>query len=139
MKKEGRLISMIVLANIIVLFLGTNSYHSIANISISWAFGSITLINFWGLYYVIKTHQEKRNREKDAMKSAIAGTFITIYIMMIVVYIFTDIPTADSEVVKEIIGHFTYLVGIVMVSYFGTEAVTEYIADNKRKSETGDQ
>ncbi len=41
--------------------------------------------------------------------------------------------SAGTELAKTIIGHFTYLIGIIVVFYFGSSAVRDYLKDKKAK------
>ncbi len=125
MSKESKVIVFVVLLNVLILFLGTAQYKGLSHFTTSWAFASVTIINFWGLYYIIKSHITASDSSVP-MKEIITGTFIITYIMVIVVYIFTDIETAETVEAKAIIGNFTYLMGIVIVSYFGTDSFDKY-------------
>ena len=65
--------------------------------------------------------------EMGEMRKAITGSFITVYFVVVALLIFKGVDTVDTELSKTIIGHFTYLVGIIIVFYFGSRGVREYL------------
>ena len=71
--------------------------------------------------------------KKGDIRRAITGSFISVYFVVICFLIFRGIETIDTELVKIILGHFTYLVGIIIVVYFGSSGVREYLKYQERK------
>lgn len=112
-----------VFSSTLLLFLATFETGFNYRVSISWAFGSMSLIVFFGLYLISKKIYSEGIEDSKSIKDAITGTMIAVYMMVITFYIFKEVPTQDTSLVQTIVAHFTYLVGIVIVSYFGSDAL----------------
>jgi hypothetical protein len=65
--------------------------------------------------------------DKGEVRKTMTGSFIVIYFSLVSLLTLTDIGASDTELAKTIIAHFTYLVGIVVVFYFGSRAVENYL------------
>ncbi|MBA2858705.1 hypothetical protein HNP93_001406 [Methanococcus maripaludis] len=112
-----------VFLSVLMLFLATFDTGFNYRVSISWAFGSMSLVVFFGLYLISKRIYSEDPNDSKSIKDAITGTMIAVYMMVITFYIFKEVPTQDTELVGTIVAHFTYLVGIVIVSHFGSDAL----------------
>jgi len=119
---------VILLLDVLALYLGTSRvFH------ITWSVGSIGIITFFGILMLVNYLSESPGFEKGEMRKAIAGSFIAVYFTLVALLGFKGFDIASSELAKTIIGHFTYLIGIIIVFYFGSSAVRDYLKDKKAK------
>ncbi|MBA2868914.1 hypothetical protein [Methanococcus maripaludis] len=121
-----------VFLSVLMLFLATFDAGFNYRISISWAFGSMSLVVFFGLYLISKRIYSESINDSKSIKDAITGTMIAVYMMVITFYIFTEVPTQETGLVEMIMSHFTYLVGIVIVSHFGSEVIMSKLESLKQ-------
>jgi hypothetical protein len=108
--------------DILVLYLGT-----IRPTLIGWAVASTGIITFLGTLMLINHLSKSTDFDKGEVRKTMTGSFIVIYFSLVSLLTLTDIGISDTELAKTIIAHFTYLVGIVIVFYFGSRAVENYL------------
>ena len=105
-----------------VLYLGTFS-----KIPISWSVGSVGVITFLGMLMLANYLSVSPKIDKGEIRKAIATSCFVVYFVLLALVSFTGFDPSDTEVAKTMIGHFSYVVGIVAVFYFGSRPVEEYI------------
>jgi hypothetical protein len=76
----------------------------------------------------------------DALRDAIAAAFVTVYLTIVAWSAFFAISTSGepaqlSPLTQTVISNFTYLTGIVVAFYFGTDALMR-IGDKRTKGKT---
>ena len=108
--------------DIIVLFLGTSNVLPIAG-----SVGSVGVITFFGVLMLVNYLSKSKVLDKGEMRKAIAASFVVIYFALLSLLTFTGFGPSNTELAETIIGHFTYLVGIIIVFYFGSRTVEKYI------------
>lgn len=121
-----------VLVNIIIVQLGTlKSFH------LGWAIGSVGIISFFGMLIITIFLNESKSDvlNKDNIRKSIAAAFLTMYFVFVSLLCFEDTQITDIEIVQPVISHFTYLVGLVVIFYFATSSISEYL---KFKGESKD-
>jgi hypothetical protein len=120
--------------NIFIVYLGTlRSFH------LGWAIGCVGIISFFGMLIItIFLNQSKEDIiNKDNMRMSITAAFLTMYFVFVALLSFEDTQITDIAIVQPVISHFTYLVGLVVVFYFASSSITEYLkfkgdsSDNK--------
>lgn len=132
-RRTAFIIAMIVgFLDILVLYLGT-----IRPTLIGWVVASTGIIIFLGTLMLINHLSQSTDFDKGEVRKAMTGSFIVIYFSLVSLLTLTDIGISDTELAKIIIAHFTYLVGIVIVFYFGSRAVENYL-DMPQKPENND-
>lgn len=133
-KSVFKIVIAIIVSCLVVLYFGMTQSKIFQSFSISWSFAAIGLITFFGIFMISLILEDEKTNKNDKFKNAIAGSLIIMYLHLISVYIFDDIVTTETEETKYIIGNFTNLVGIVVVSYFGASAIDTY-ANRSNKGE----
>ena len=108
--------------DIIVLSLGT--FHIFP---IMWSVGSVGVITFLGIMMLANYLSVSPNLDKGEIRKAIAASCFAVYFVLLALLSFTGFSPSDAELAKTIVGHFTYIVGIVAVFYFGSRPVEAYI------------
>ena len=127
-KKAVRIGIVIGVLDILVLLLGTSKL-----IHIAWSVGSIGLITFLGILMLVNYLSESPALDRGEMRKAIAGSFIAVYFALVSLLTFTGFSPSSEKLAETIIGHFTYLVGIVVIFYFGSSGVREYLKFKERR------
>jgi hypothetical protein len=74
---------------------------------------------------------DSRHLNEGEMRKAIAASFIVVYFALLSLFTFVESDTSYTGVFKAMIDHFTYLVGIIVVFYFGSRSVEEYMKHKK--------
>ncbi|KYK24035.1 hypothetical protein AYK24_06890 [Thermoplasmatales archaeon SG8-52-4] len=100
-------------------------------IDIAFSVGCIGIITFLGVLMLVNFMSETKELKKGEMRKAIAASFTTVYFAVLSLLIFTDLGQSASGLSKTMIDHFTYLVGIIVVFYFGSRSVDKYVESKK--------
>jgi len=61
------------------------------------------------------------------VRKAITATFIIVYFALLSLINFEELGTSYTGLFKTMMDHFTYLVGIIVVFYFGSRSVEKYL------------
>jgi len=88
-----------------------------------WSVAGIGTITFFGTLMLANRLSRTRYLDKGEMRKALTASIIVIYFALISLLTCEDCKFADSELSETIIGHFTYIVGIVIAFYFGSRAI----------------
>lgn len=127
-RKAIRIAIVIGVLDILVLFLGTFKLFHIA-----WSVGSVGVITFLGILMLVNYLSESAAFDKGEMRKAIAASFIAVYFALVSLLTFTDFSPSGTELAETIIGHFRTLIIIIIVSYFGSSGVREYLKFRERR------
>jgi len=112
--------------DILFLFFGINNKDFRA-----FYIGFIGIFTFLGILMLTKYLSASEDLENGEMRKAIAGSFIVVYFAFLSLLIFEESSTLYTGVFKTMIDHFSYLVGIIVVFYFGSRSVDEYMKNKK--------
>ncbi|TET62872.1 hypothetical protein E3J48_03600 [Candidatus Aerophobetes bacterium] len=134
-KKASIMAIAIGFLDLLVLFLGTSKerFH------IAWSLGSIGVITFLGILMLANYLSDSPTLDKGEMRKAITGSFIAVYFALVSLLTFTGFSPSSEKLAETIIGHFTYLVGIVVVFYFGSSGVREYLKFKERRQNSEEE
>lgn len=132
--KRGRATIMaivIIVLDVLFLYLGASE-----TFPITWSIGSVGIVTFFGILMLANYLSEDDKLEKGEVRKSITGSFIAVYFTLVSLLTFTGFSPSGTETAKTIIGHFTYLVGIIVVFYFGSSVSREYfkIIEKRQKS-----
>ena len=109
------------IADISVLFLG-NANKSFT----SWSVGTVGIITFLGVLMLVNYLSKDPNVTKGEVRKAIAASCIAVYFVLVALLTFSGSNLSDT-LVETVIEHFTYIIGIVIVFYFGSRSIEEYM------------
>ncbi len=101
-----------------------NFFLAIATVGIVTFIGILALANYVSIDPRISTGE---------MRSAITASIIVVY-LVVIAFSFTDEKNI-SETAKTVIQHFTWVVGVVVIFYFGSKGVLQYL-EAKNKTDT---
>jgi hypothetical protein len=81
-------------------------------------FLSVLILGYWW-------GEKRGNEQRWAIRDALASGFFAAYFTLLGLSL--GVQTQQSDIVKTLVSNFTYLMGVIIVFYFGSKAVTEYI------------
>lgn len=99
------------------------------------ALPGIGIITFLGILVLCHNRNGRAGFNKAEMRCAIAATFMVVYFTMLGVLLFSGMEPSQSA--TTLINNFTYLVGVVVVFYFGSTAVVEHATAKYRRIGAG--
>ncbi|MFH1647906.1 MAG: hypothetical protein ABID71_09555 [Chloroflexota bacterium] len=128
-KKRGKgafwMAALIVILDVGVIALGVADI-----VSVALSVGCVGVITFVGVLMLCNYLSHDPALATTEMRKAIAAAFTLVYLVFLGLVVFTDAAGADTELAKTIVGHFTWIEGIIIIFYFGSRAVEKYI-ENK--------
>ena len=133
-RKAIQMAIVIGVLDILALSLGTFELFHIA-----WSVGSMGVITFLGILMLVNYLSVSRAFDQGEMRKAITGSFVAVYFALVSLLTFRGFCPSDTELAGTIIGHFTYLVGIVIVFYFGSSGVREYLKFKERRQKAKEE
>jgi hypothetical protein len=89
--------------------------------------GVIGIITFSFILIGLNVLTGNKKLCQGEMRKAITITFIVVYLALLALSTNIDVAKSYTGMFQIMIDHFTYLVGIVVVFYFGSRAVEKYI------------
>lgn len=128
-RKAVFMATLIGLIDIALLLLGTK-----AVLHLALSIASMGIITFFGILLLVNRLSGSTILDRGEMRKAIAGSFIVVYFSIVGLLIFNGTNVMDTTLAKTIIGHFTYVVGIIIVFYFGSAGVREYLKYKKENN-----
>lgn len=117
----------IIAANIALLYLFMsidNLFAAIASIGIVTFIGVLALADYVSIEHSISTGE---------MRSAMTASITVVYLVMVALA-FAGNPS-DASTASKVIEHFTWVMGIVVIFYFGSKGVLQYIEARNIKDE----
>ncbi len=133
--KLKKAIRICVLMAILIALLGVLGPYLSHRLQDNWAFMGmgvgVTVISFFGLLVLCQTNEERWKITADTMRTAIAGTIVIVYLVLVGTVAFIS-KGKMAEITRTMITNFTAIVGIVIAFYFGSSA---YIQAQREKQE----
>jgi cation transport ATPase len=100
-------------------------------IPIQWIFIGIGLVTFFGILLTANYMSGTSPFNTGEIRKAITGSFIAVYFTFLPAVTFGGSIIPSGEPVKTIISNFTWIVGLIIVFYFGSRTVEEYVKSRK--------
>lgn len=127
-RKAVIIAGVVVFLDVLFLYLGTSKI-----LHITWSVASVGIVSFFGILMLVNYLSESPALEKGEVRKALAGSFIVVYFTIISLFTFTEFSLSDTGIAKTIIGHFTYLIGIIIVFYFASSSVREFLKTREKR------
>lgn len=125
MKKVIITAAITVFLDILIIFLG--ELESV-KINLGWAVACVGIITFFGMLILTSfVHSSGDYLSKTGIRQAITASFLAIYFSFVALLSFDNPDIQHLELIQPVISHFTYLVGLVVVFYFTSSSVSEYL------------
>ena len=115
----------IIIADIILLYF----FYTLDNIFL--AIGSVGILTFIGVLTLADYVSVEKSVSTGEMRSAMAASITVVY-LVIIAFAVSDKLAINSDI-RGVIEHFTWVVGAVIVFYFGSKAVLQYVDRTKPK------
>jgi hypothetical protein len=98
-----------------------------------YSIGIIGIVTFIGTLKFLNLLSGDAHIEQGEIRKAITISFIVVYFSLLSLVILENFGRFYTGVFQTLIDHFTYLVGIVVVFYFGSRSVEEYLKNKKER------
>lgn len=118
---------LVVVFDILALALGT-----INIVPIALSIGCVGVITFVGMLTLSNYLSRDPGLAKREVRKAIAAAFTLVYLVLLALVVFNEASPVETELAKTVVGHFTWIVGIIIIFYFGSRSLEEYL---KRKEQ----
>ena len=117
-------------------FIKINLPENIRGISISSMILLVTLfllacVTFFGILAKGQTSTGIMSHNKGDTRIAIASSILIVYFFMLGVNTFCNPPREMTQITRTLMDSFTYVVGTVMIFYFGASAYVQVHAGDK--------
>ena len=104
---------------------------TLLNIPVQWIFISLGIITFFGILLIANYMSGTSPFDTGEVRKALTGSFVIIYFSLVPLLMFGSLNLPADETVKTIITNFTWIVGAIVIFYFGSRAVEEYVKSKK--------
>ena len=112
---------LVVALDILALALGT----LIDAVPIALSLGCIGIITFVGVLMLTNYLSHDLGFAKKEMRKALAASFTMVYLIFLALVVFGETSAEETELAKTIVGHFTWVVGVIITFYFGSRLLEE--------------
>jgi hypothetical protein len=129
-KEWARTVAMIAILGVIDLVL-VPLLVTTMGIPVQWIFIAMGIITFFGILLVVNYMSGSSPLDTGEIRKALTGTFVILYFVFIPMVTFGGIAVTQGEQVKTIITNFTWIVGAIIIFYFGSRAIEEYVKIKK--------
>lgn len=92
-----------------------------------WMFIGLGIITFFGILLISSYMSGTSPLNTGEVRKAITGSFVIIYFAFVPLVAFGSINLPSDEPIKTITTNFTWIVGAIVIFYFATRAVEEYV------------
>ena len=93
------------------------------SLDLVWTVGSVGAVTFFGTLLLVKSVTGSSNFKKGEMRKALAASLIVVYFVLVSLVMCESCTLPNSDILDTLVGHYTYLIGIVIAFYFGNRAV----------------
>jgi len=103
----------------------------VLSIPLQWIFVSLGLVTFLGMMLIVNYMSGTSPFNTGEIRKAITVSLITVYLAFAPLMAFGLVVFPMGSSAQTIVTNFTWLIGAVIVLYFGTRPVEEYIKNRK--------
>ncbi len=122
-----KMISIIVAADLIIIPL----LIFLLNIPIQWIFTGIGIVTFFGILLVANYMSGTSPFNTGEVRKALTGAFVVEYFTFLPILTFGGASIPSGEPLKTVISNFTWIIAVIIVFYFGSRSVEEYVKVKK--------
>ena len=97
------------------------------NIPVQWIFICLGIISFFGILLISNYMSGTSPLNTGEVRKAITSAFVITYFAFLPLVTFGSVNITTVEPLKTLITSFTCIVGVVIIFYFGSRAVEEYV------------
>ncbi len=92
-----------------------------------WIFICIGIITFFGILLISNYMSGTSPLNNGEIRKAITSSFVVTYFAFVPLVTFGSVNIPTDEPIKTIVTNFTWIVGAIVIFYFGSRAVEEYV------------
>lgn len=118
-----RMVSILALIDLIILPL----LLWLLNIPTQWFFISIGIITFFGILIIANYMSGTSPLNSGEVRKALTSSFVVTYFAFLPLVTFGSVNLPADEPIKTIVTNFTWIVGAIVIFYFGSRALEEYV------------
>lgn len=100
---------------------------TLLGIPLQWIFVSIGLITFFGIILVVNYMSGTAPLNTGEIRKALTVSFITVYFAFVPLMAFGAVKIPQNGQLQSIVTNFTWIIGAIIIFYFGSRSVEEYI------------
>ncbi len=95
--------------------------------NVSWSIGGVGIITFFGMLAISSYHTLHQPDSKGTMRKAIAGSMISVYVVVLALLFSDKLPSFENEAGMAMVQNFSYVIMTIIGFYFGTKGAKEFI------------
>jgi len=118
-----KMITILAILDLVIVPLLVTLLH----IPVEWLFITVGIITFFGILLIANYMSGTSPFDTGEVRKALTGSFIVVYFAFVPLVTFGSVNLVSAEPIKTIITNFTWIVGAIVIFYFGSRAVEEYI------------
>ena len=99
---------------------------------IQWMFIGIGIVTFFGILITANYMSGTSPFDTGEIRKALTGSFVVEYFTFLPIVTFGGAAIPSGEPIKTIIANFTWIMAIIIVFYFGSRSVEEYMKTKAR-------
>lgn len=122
-----KLISALVFVDLVIVPLLVN----LLGLPVQWIFISLGVITFFGILLIASYMSGSSPLDTGEVRKAITGAFVVVYFALVPIAAFGGLNLVATESIRTLITNFTWIVGIVVILYFGSRAVEEVVKSRR--------
>lgn len=130
-KKWSNALRMVIILGIIDLII-LPILVTLLQIPIQWIFICIGIITFFGILLIANYMSGTSPFDSGEVRKALTGSFVVLYFAFVPMVTFGTLNMPTDEPIKTIITNFTWIVGAIVIFYFGSRAIEEYVKVKKQ-------
>ena len=100
---------------------------TLLGIPLQWLFVSLGLVTFFGIMLITNYMSGTSPFNTGEIRKAITVSLIIVYLALVPLFAFEIIEPSSGTSAQHIVNNFTWLIGAVIVLYFSTRPIEEYV------------
>jgi len=100
---------------------------TLLGIPLQWILVCIGIITFFGIILVVNYMSGTAPLNTGEIRKALTVSFITVYFTLVPLLAFGAVKIPQDGPLQSLVTNFTWIIGAIIIFYFGTRSVEEYI------------
>ncbi|WP_268543919.1 hypothetical protein [Candidatus Nitrosotenuis cloacae] len=96
-----------------------------------WSIASVGIVTFFGMLIVSSYHARLKPSSRGTMRKSIAGSLISVYLIVLALGITGRFPNISDETLQTILEGFSMVIMTIIGFYFGSKGAAEVVAARK--------
>ena len=95
--------------------------------NVSWSIAGVGIITFFGMLVISSYHTIHQPNSKGTMRKAIAGSMISVYVIVLALLFSDKLPSIENEAAMVLMQNFSYVIMTIIGFYFGSKGAIEFL------------